>query len=265
MSAGPAEPVLSESAPDVSFGSGADESAQELLPAPVARRGLGSVGLWVRVGLAVALLAASAAGRAWQARRVDQMLREGRVAPFPLSDIPRTLGTWTGHDEEMDQIIARATGSTDRLNRVYQDSVTGQKVSVIVLFGPSSEMFIHAPEVCYPGAGYECMAGPFARDLVVGEDRWPFRELVYHKGEGGNADQQDIYYSWRYGGRWTVEGSNAKTFERIPGMYKVQVARPAKDQELKMLTVGNPCEAFLTQLMPEIEKRIQAGKATDTQ
>ena len=33
-------------------------------------------------GLAVALLGASAAGRAWQARRVDQKLRDGRVAPF---------------------------------------------------------------------------------------------------------------------------------------------------------------------------------------
>ena len=257
MTPGPVEPAsASVPAPlTASPESGSEASAHELLPPPP-RRGPGAVGLWVRVGLAVALLAASALGRAWQARRVDEMLRDGRVSPFPLADIPHTLGTWTGHDEALDTIIARATGSTDRMNRVYQDTVTGQKVSVIVLFGPSTEMFVHAPEVCYPASGYDCVSGPIHRNLVVGDGQWPFRELVYHKGEGGSADQQDVYYCWRYGGRWTPNITTMKGFERLPGMFKVQVARPAKDQELDLLSIGNPCELFLTLLMPEIEQRI---------
>src|SRR4051812_44763452 len=68
------------------------------------------LGLWARVGLAVALLAASAAGRAWQSRRVDQMLRDGRVAPFALKVLPKAFGPWVGDDEALDPAIARATG-----------------------------------------------------------------------------------------------------------------------------------------------------------
>lgn len=265
MTPGPAEhntvaPPVDHEPIDLRISS-ADSSAQDLLPAPQ-RRGMGAFGLWARVALAVALLTASALGRAWQARRVDQMLRDGRVAPFRLADIPTTLGTWVGHDEEMDPIIARATGSTDRINRVYQDTVTGQKVWVIVLFGPSSEMFIHAPEVCYPASGYDCVRGPISRELAVGSDRLPFVELVYLKGEGGQADQQDVFYSWRYGGRWTPGRTNMKGFERIPGMFKVQVSRPTKDQELDNLGEGNPCESFLAKLMPDIEQRIAARSSS---
>ncbi|MCU1376830.1 MAG: hypothetical protein JWO68_4116 [Actinomycetia bacterium] len=235
-------------------------------PRPTRRR-LGTVALWAQVGLAVALLAASAAGRAWQARRVDQLLRDGRVAPFALVDLPMTLGSWTGRDEAMDPIIARATGSTERIQRVYQNAVTGQKVTVLVLFGPSTEMFIHAPEICYPAAGFSPVLGPLARTVTGGKAKspespkasWPFHEVVYSKGEGGQANQEEVYYTWRYSGVWTPGLMVQKQFERIPGMFKVQVARRVRDREIDLLDVGNPCEAFLKLLMPEIDRRIVAS------
>jgi hypothetical protein len=238
----------------------------EELPSPRAvRRGLGGVGLWMRVGLAVALLAASAAGRVWQARRVDQMLRDGRVAPFRVNEIPLTLGPWVGEDAVMDPIIARATGATERLNRIYRNLTTGQRVSVIVLFGPSSEMFVHAPTTCYPASGYECVTGPLSnrvRESAQAEARsWPFYELVYRKGEGGQADQQDVFYTWRYSGQWSPGLTTPKWIERIPGMFKVQVSRPVKDAEIDLLSVGNPCESFLAHLMPEIDRRIAESQS----
>jgi len=246
---------------DVPGPANAPGPADELLPPPT-RRGPSGVALWGRVGLAVALLAASAAGRAWQARRVDHMLRDGRVCPFRLADLPMTLGPWTGHDEPMDPIIARTTGSTDNIQRVYQHGTTGQRLTVLVLFGPSSEMYIHSPEVCYGQSGYEQVYGPVPRTVREAPDAevsWPFYETVYAKGERGQADQQDVYCSWRYSGAWTTGLTNKKQFERIPGMFKVQIARRARDSELGMLNVGNPCEAFLAHLMPEIDARIAAA------
>jgi hypothetical protein len=235
------------------------------LPAPRPRRGPGGPILWAQVALAVLLLAASAAGRYRQSLRVDQMLRDGRVPPFHLADLPMTLGPWTGHDEALDPIIARATGSTEQFQRIYQHGTTGQRVAVLVLFGPSSEMFIHAPEVCYPAAGYALAAGPIPRSVAATPSAsggpWRFNELVYVKGEGGRADQRDVYYSWRYSGAWTPGLATQKTFERIPGMFKVQVDRAIKASEMAMLDEGNPCEAFLAHLMPEIDGRIAAAEA----
>lgn len=228
-------------------------------PPPV--RGGGSAGLWVRVALAVAMLGASAGARALQLRRVDQILRDGRVSPFRLADLPRTLGPWDGDDEALDPAIARATGSTDSISRVYQHRITGQRIALIVLFGPSTEMYIHAPEVCYAAAGYEQTVGPRPRAVTAGGAAWPFHELVFSRGEGGLAELQEVYYTWRYSGAWTPGLLTQKGFERIPGMFKVHVARGVKDTEMDNLDVGNPCEDLLARLMPEIDRRIASGHA----
>jgi hypothetical protein len=243
-------------------------------PAPAPGRAAArrpGMGLWVRVGLAVMLLGASAAGRAWQSRRVDQMLRDGRVSPFPLKDLPKSFGPWVGDDEALDPAIARATGSTDSLSRVYQNKITGQRLSLIVLFGPSTEMYIHSPENCYPTAGYEKVSGPKFRMVPPNPDAkpedpaskgvWPFHELIYLKGEGGQTEEQEVYYTWRYSGAWTPALTTQKGFERIPGMFKVHVSRRIRETELDHLNIGNPCVRFLSQLMPEIDRRIAASRA----
>ena len=41
-------------------------------------------------------------------------------------------------------------------------------------------------------------------------------------------------------------------------MYKVHVARHVSERERR--DVGNPCEAFLRELLPEIERRIMASR-----
>jgi EpsI family protein len=213
--------------------------------------------MWARVGLVVALLAASAAARQWQAHRVDQAIRDGRVAPFPLKDIPETLGDWEGVTSKIDPHIARATGSTDSVFRTYQHRRTGQRIDLILLFGPSTEMYIHTPENCYPASGFTQVAGPNLHNLPVGKAQIPFHSLIYAKGEGSTVEREEVYYTWHYSGRWTPDLVTAKGFERIPGMFKVHIQRRVmKAAELELLDVGNPSEAFLAALMPEIQSRM---------
>ena len=211
------------------------------------------------MAVAVALLAASAAGRAWQARRVDQALRDGRLPPFHVAEIPMTLGPWTGQDIPMDPQIAKATGSSEQIQRRYQNGVTGQYVDMIFLYGPSSDVFIHAPEVCYPAAGYDRLTGPNGRAVTSGDRKSEFGETVYTKGEGGTVDQQQVYCSWHHSGSWGPSMITRKGSERIPGMFKVQISRALTDREMDLRAVGDPCQSFLTALMPEIDRRIAEG------
>lgn len=239
--------------------------ATDELPAPIpqGKRTAAIVWFWARVGLAIALLAASGGARAWQARRVDKILRDGRISPFTLTDLPMKLGAWVGEDLPMDPIIAQATGSVEHVQRRYQNTLTGQKVELIFLFGPSTEMFIHAPEVCYPASGYEPVTEPIGRIVTAGPSgKWSFLESIYHKGEGNTADQQEVYHSWRHSNskEWGPGMITQKGSERIPGLFKVQVARSVKDREISVRDIGNPCQAFLSELMPEIERRIAAGR-----
>jgi hypothetical protein len=206
------------------------------------------------VVLAVALLGTSLAVRAWQGQRFDQMMREGRTPPFALGSLPMTLGPWQGTDERLDPRIAQATGSTDHVFRSFIDTRTGVRLSVIILYGPAAEVFIHAPDNCYPAQGYRAVEDAVTRVIDSEGVAAPFQAVIYAKGEGGQAECEDVYHCWYYSDRWTPQLPIIKQAERIPGMLKVHVWRRASDGEFR--DDHNPCEDFLNRLVPEIQRRL---------
>jgi EpsI family protein len=230
----------------------------------------GGRGLWARVGLAVALLAASFGVRAWQARGVDQALREGRKPPFPLAELPMNLGDWEGTSEELDPQIARNTGCTDYVFRTYQNRQTGSRVGVIVLYGPGEEVYIHSPETCYPAAGYGYGDGVVPRTVEAGGAKFPFLATVFVKGEGGRTERQEVYWTWGLMDRWRTTTVLPKQMERVAGMYKVHLTRVVGENELRPTQVAgqngadrvaSPSEDLLAQLMPWLDGRVKAAKA----
>ena len=155
---------------------------------------------WAKLAVVAAILAASGGARLWQERRVERALEVGRASPFPLADLPMTIGSWEGREATMDPRIARITGSTDLTARRYVDRRTGVGLDVIVLYGPTADVMFHVPEVCYPSAGFEPLPGASERTIAVGGGALgpvPFRSLAFAKGEGGLADSQEVYYSLR--------------------------------------------------------------------
>jgi EpsI family protein len=209
------------------------------------------------VALACALLVGSGALRLWQARRVEALLAGGLASPVPLERVPLELGPWRGQPEALDPQIARRTGQTDHVFRTYVDTRTGVALDVIILYGPAVELKEHAPEQCYPAAGFAIVEGPSPRAVPTPRGEVPFHALVVAKGEGGAAQRQEIYYTWRYGGRWTPARGPQKLFERIPAMYKVHLARRLAAAERP--EIGNPCQDFLAALMPALDDLLGGG------
>jgi hypothetical protein len=210
---------------------------------------------WVRVGLACAVLVASGAVRAWQADRISRELERGLESPLKLAAVPTELGPWKGEATTIDPQIALATGAKQVVTRRYVNQNTGVAIDVILLFGPAESMYLHRPELCYPSAGYVLKAGPEDKAIPAGpKHAAAFRSLVYSKGEGAQSESVEVYYTWRYNGRWTPDVGKQKQFERISGMYKVHVARRLTDRERR--DVANPNEAFLESLVTEMERQM---------
>jgi hypothetical protein len=204
--------------------------------------------------MACAVLIGSGAVRSWQARRIEGALRRGLRQSFDLTGLPNDLGQWRGESTRLDPQIARGTGADQVVTRRYVNQTTGVAVDAILLFGPAVQMYIHMPENCYPSAGYVQVAGPDAKRVRAGGREFPFRALVYSKGEGARADLQEVYYSWHYNGKWSPEVGAQKHFERISGMYKVHLARRVTPGEKR--DEENPCESLLQALLPEMERRM---------
>lgn len=167
------------------------------------------------------------------------------------------LGRWKGSSTKLDEQIARTTGADQIVTRRYVNQDTGASVDMIVLYGPAALVYLHSPEICYPAAGFNSVGGE-DREVIYDDHRAPFRALVYSKGEGSQADLQEVYFAWWYNGHWTPNIGKQKQFERIPGMFKVHLARRTAAGEKR--DVGNPCESLLQALLPEMERRMGASR-----
>jgi len=247
-------------------------SAPAASPSPSPRAAGRGVGLWGRVVLACLVLAAAGGLRSWQGRQIAATLDRAKGSPFPLEELPLTLGDWDGRVHEFDPHIARATGSTDIVLRNYVNRKTGASVDLIVLYGPAVDVWVHTPEQCYPAAGYDLDEDPSDYEVKTAVGRSRFRSLVYKKDQGGSTERQEVYYAWLFGGRWTPDLDSAKRIERTPSLYKIQLARLLADRELRdgapapdgSLDQSNPCRALLQELLPEIERRRAAASAAAT-
>jgi hypothetical protein len=217
-------------------------------------RGRSGLGVLVAAVVVCALVLASGGVRWWQVRRVEAMMSRDRESKFPLDSLPMTLGDWVGEKTELDPVIVARTGSNDLITRRYTNRITGVTIETIILHGPASEIFIHAPDNCYPRAGYTPAGEAMDRAVSCGGTRVLFRSVAYTKGDPAHADTQEILYAWRYNGRWTTSVNRPKEMERVPGMYKVQVSRRLLPTESR--TVADPCEAFLALMVPALEARI---------
>jgi hypothetical protein len=213
---------------------------------------------WIGLGLAVVLLATSGAVRAWQSWGVNDALRQGRESPFPLSTLPMTLGDWKGEARELDPEIARETGCSDHVFRSYHNAKTGSRIDLILLYGPSMDVVRHSPVICYPDAGFSYTATPEPRTVEVGQDRYPFSSMVFAKGDDSQPVHQEVYYTWGKARpnrsdslEWSPDAGSWKKLARVPGLYKVHLQRDVSPLERREF--GNPCEAFLTELMPWID------------
>jgi hypothetical protein len=236
-----------------------DRSSPKLQNAPDRRSGPAAVG--AAAVAALALLIGSGLLRAQQVRRVEATISTGRTeGKFDLSTIPLDLGDWHGAATKLDDQIVRATGSDDLTTRRYVDRRTGVALDVIVLYGPTSEIFIHSPQLCYPKAGFDSQGDVVDRAIDCGGTPAVFRSVAYAKGDPGSREIQDVYFSWRYNGSWTPVLGVPRQLERIPGMYKVQVARRITPNEVHG-SAADPIESFLRVLIPDLESRIQVKAA----
>jgi hypothetical protein len=214
-----------------------------------------SNGRWIVI--VCVLLGLSGTVRHWRSLQFLTLENQSKESPFPLKEIPYVLGTWRaaeGAEATLDPEIARIASSTDHVIRAYVDDKTGERVTVLMLNGPSQFVFAHTPDVCYPASGFAAVIP--SREIQIpieGEARTAaFSEALYGKSLGGLTELSEVYYSFLNGGVWRSEMAGQwKQFRYHPGMFKVQVERRVKTPQLG----DSPTKGLLALLVKEIERR----------
>jgi hypothetical protein len=225
--------------------------------------------IWATI--ACLFLVSSAVVRFIQDRRHKEESNWTEDCPFPLDDIPRTLGHWTNSVDmpKLDSKTMLITGGKTSIIRTYTDESTGVRLVVLVLFGPTEPVIPHVPEVCYPANGFSKADESINRTIKYtftdasgkesAEQSADFRSAVYQKVK----ILEGVYYSFRYNGVWSPNIANGQKLpRRTPGVFKVQIQRlmiPGESRDIDKYP--DPIEDFLKSLLPAMEHEISVGTA----
>lgn len=163
-----------------------------------------------------------------------------------LKELPVEFGDWSlVENQELPDSAQNLLQCYGYSLQVYQNSKTGRRVSVAVLFGPRGPIAVHTPEVCYSGQGVTS-AGNTTQEVVNidGAEHTIWRVNFLSKRD--SKPELEAYYAWSDGGIW-----QAAKFPRVwltGRLYKIQLAcEPTEDGEVPDAVL------FLQQFLPKLQ------------
>jgi hypothetical protein len=184
-----------------------------------------------------------------------QPSQELAEAAARLATLPNDVGSWKGEVYQHDPEVLKMAGAVDHWSREFTDSVTGEKVLVILLCGRSSRMVVHRPEHCYQVAGFE-LAGPAQRVQITlkGGSTEQLWTGLFNRDDVKGLTQLRIFWSWSTGEKWEAPDSPRLAFARTRVLYKLYVVRPVTKP---LRPIDDPATTLLGQLLPILDNALR--------
>lgn len=131
-----------------------------------------------------------------------------RVVPRqPLSELPYSLGPWTGEESPLQQPIVQALSVSDYTSRIYVDQ-SRAPVQLYIGYYASQKTgdTIHSPKNCLPGSGWDpIQAGDVMISLPGGRQITVNEYVIQH-----DLNKQMVFYWYQSQGRVIASEYSAK-------------------------------------------------------
>lgn len=172
-----------------------------------------------------------------------------------LKSVPADFGDWRMSSEsKLEDRIAEMLQCEGSLTRVYENTRTGQKVSVFLIVGPSGPVAVHTPEICYSSKDYRITDDRVKYTFDDQQDLWDLRLKANQAG----APPIRVMYAWTNDGNWDATANPRFAFGGRPLLYKIQLAGPIPSESGET----DACRDFLAGFLPALRPHLyQAGKS----
>ena len=177
-----------------------------------------------------------------------QQAIEPAEAAARFEKVAANLGEWEVQEGEGKVGIADPA-LAGRLQRLYVNRRTGQKVSIVLQCGRPGPVSIHTPEACYGASGYR-LSSKSLTPAPGGTGEFWTADAVRTTAHEEKKDR--IYWAWNAGKGWTPADDARITFARAPVLYKLYVMRDLNTLEENFK--ADPCLDFMQLLLPELDR-----------
>lgn len=132
---------------------------------------------------------------------------EAIVPHLPLSELPYSLGNWTGIEQPFEARIVQAVGVSDYTNRTYSSQYGGLAQLYVGYYASQrTGDTIHSPKNCLPGAGWDPVQSGYTKIAISGGRQIVVNEYVIQQG----LDKMLVFYWYQDRGRVIASEYSAK-------------------------------------------------------
>jgi len=223
------------------------------------------------VGVAVVLITSMSVVQGIWSDRWSRENPEAELFAERLKDVPLNFGDWEGVDTKVGPSGLKGAGAIGHISRVYKNSNTGEVVSLFIICGHSRDVSWHAPNQCYPRAGYEQHHERLRHTIrfAGGQDEEPrtaqFWRAEFEKATDQRIDKQRVFWAWNADGEWLAPEIPKTEFGNLRALYKMYFIT-------HLPAVGDPKPAemsasigFGQEFLPLVTSALFPGQGRDTQ
>lgn len=215
---------------------------------------------WLIIAVALGGLAAAAV-----VERLTTGVESGDVkeSASRLDRVPREFGDWTSTEVPQEDKVLRVAEAAGHVSRVYSNRKNQEKVTVLLLCGPTGPIGAHEPRYCYAGNGYE-ETGEKRKKAVSapGGSAATYWTVLFAKKQPTADVPLRVCWMWGLDGNWAASDNPRGEFALKRALYKLYVVRAepkplARDEP-------DPIHEFLLAFLPEVKKALTPGETPQT-
>jgi hypothetical protein len=211
---------------------------------------------WLVIVLAVAGLAAAAV-----VDRLTSGTASGDVkeAAARLEKVPAEFGDWTSTENPLEEKVLKVAEAAGHVSRIYTNRKNGNRVSVLLLCGPTGPIGAHEPKYCYAGSGFEMTGQPQKKAMSAADGTGATYWTVLFEKKSPTEVPQRVCWMWGLDGDWSASENPRSEFALRRALYKLYVSRgEPKSAGTASAGVTDPVYEFLTAFLLEVKKALAA-------
>jgi hypothetical protein len=187
--------------------------------------------------------------------------REIAAAVALLDHIPREFGDWVSVDAKLDERQLEPAAIAGYVSRRYERG-DGAAASILLVCGRTGPISVHAPDICYAGAGFEIERAPARYVVETGTPPQPAQFWVgdFIKRESVIPQRIRIYWSWNATGSWAAPENPRPFFAGSQALYKMYVISELTGPA--SAAGGDPAAALIRDLLPVLQRALAPGGQT---
>lgn len=161
----------------------------------------------------------------------------GRVAGIPFE-----FGDWKMIQEiEPKERVLEVLQCSAYLQREYENTATGNQVSVVWVVGPSGPTSVHIPEICYSSQNH-VLKTRASKSLKIGGNLWG----TTFQSNTVDAQSFSVFYGWSRGQEWIASDNPRFDFGGVALLYKMQVSTATTDDSVGLSFVDDFVSEYWT-------------------